>query len=834
MPQKSQHVTGALFDVKPAPGTGAFSRAQAPLSTEVNLRTEPRETRVAVASTAPLEAEPVIRATSRLVSDAEARAELSRMLEESITKEVTFSATLASSEPASAPKPTRARGSLQKPSPALAEQWHQNIASELRRQRPISEYNTMAHLDSQESSVRFASAMHSEEVGEWWSGAATQSPADPTRVVHMPPIRVEMPRRGMRWGSLFIFFIAAGLVTAGMVGLSRYGSELKSRVMRDSTIAIDNLSQAKEHIAELRFHDASANFLSAFEQFSQLQKDVDVFGEGLGALIAKLPGTDAYRTGRNLVRAGTLIADAGHALADAVDKLSSTGAVLQQDANTRALVTEKIRPLAAALVLADANMERASELVADIDPDTLPEDKRAALAAFTAQLPALHTVVRDGMQYVDLLQYMIGIGDDRRFLVLFLNDSEVRPMGGFPGSYGILEFSGGRMSSFTADDIYNPDGQLKEKIVPPMALQHITPHWAMRDAGWFIDGPTSAEATLSFFKKETGLDADGVIALNTKVLGEVLDVVGAIPMPAYNITLKGDTFLEALQREVEYGENRKQNKPKQVIIDAAPLVVDRIASGSREQWLSMLRIFVAALERKDMLMYFRNEDTQAFAREKGFDGHIRSDAGDFLMTVFSNVKGAKTDALTDTRTALQTTVYDAASEHTLTLTRTHRGGDHALPIYNTENPAYVRVVVPRGAQLGAITGNDTPAYTALTTYTDAAPNAMLQNIEQGTDLANGVRVTTEGDRTVFGFWMITKPGMEKTVTLSYSVPRTDAKAYQLTVQKQPGMLLKPLDVAFTFPDAPSVRTESTLTQKDTAWSWSGTLDRDLAIRFTTQ
>ncbi|MEK7515052.1 MAG: DUF4012 domain-containing protein [Patescibacteria group bacterium] len=834
MPQKSQHVTGALFDVKPAPGTGGFSRAQAPLPVEVNLRTQPRETRVAVATTAALESEPVIRATSRLVSDAEARAELSRMLEESVAKEVAFSPTLASSEPIATPKPARARGSLQKPSPAIEERWHQDIATELRRSRPVSEYGAMANLNPEESSVRFASAMRSEEVGEWWSGASTPLPADPTRVIHMPPIRAEAPRRSIRWGALFGFVLVAGLVTAGMVGLSRYGSELKSRVMRDSTIAIDNLSQAKEHIAELRFHDASANFLSAFEQFSKLQKDVDVFGDGLGALIAKLPGTDAYRTGRNLVRAGTLIADAGHALTDAVDKLSSTGAVLQQDANTRTLVTEKIRPLAAALALADANMERAAELVADIDPNVLPEDKRAALAAFSEQLPALHTVVRDGVKYIDLLQYMIGIGDDRRFLVLFLNDSEVRPMGGFPGSYGILEFSGGRMSSFKADDIYNPDGQLKEKIVPPTALQHITPHWAMRDAGWFIDGPTSAETTLSFFKKETGLDADGVIALNTKVLGEVLDVVGEIKVPAYNITLKSDSFLEELQREVEYGENRKQNKPKQVIVDAAPLVVDRIATGGREQWLSLLRIFVGALERKDMLMYFRNEDVQAFAREKGFDGHIRSDGGDFLMTVFSNVKGAKTDALTDTKASLKTTVYNAASEHTLSLTRTHKGGDHELPIYNTENPSYVRVVVPRGAQLGAISGNDAPGYTALTKYTDATVDATLRGIEEGTELANGVRVTTEGDRTVFGFWMITKPGSEKTVTLSYSVPRTNAGAYELTVQKQPGMILKPFDMALSFPDAPKVQTESSLTKGAAAWSWSGALERDLVIRFTTQ
>src|SRR3989344_28805 len=97
----------------------------------------------------------------------------------------------------------------------------------------------------------------------------------------------------------------------------------------------------------------------------------------------------------------------------------------------------------------------------------------------------------------------------KKYLILFQNPSELRPTGGFPGTYGVVTFKDGKLQDLKVDDVYNLDGQLQELIVPPIQLQHITPNWGMRDANWFIDFPTSARKITAFYKKESGYEVDG-------------------------------------------------------------------------------------------------------------------------------------------------------------------------------------------------------------------------------------------------------------------------------------------------------------------------------------
>ena len=65
----------------------------------------------------------------------------------------------------------------------------------------------------------------------------------------------------------------------------------------------------------------------------------------------------------------------------------------------------------------------------------------------------------------------------RHLLVFFENPAEIRPGGGFLGSYADLTIQGGQLTNIDVRDIYDPDGQLKEKVVPPEELQGITRNW---------------------------------------------------------------------------------------------------------------------------------------------------------------------------------------------------------------------------------------------------------------------------------------------------------------------------------------------------------------------
>src|SRR3989338_4365332 len=54
----------------------------------------------------------------------------------------------------------------------------------------------------------------------------------------------------------------------------------------------------------------------------------------------------------------------------------------------------------------------------------------------------------------------------KTYLVLFQNNLEIRPTGGFIGSYGLLTIEDGHVSDFRIFDVYQADGQLKGHVEP--------------------------------------------------------------------------------------------------------------------------------------------------------------------------------------------------------------------------------------------------------------------------------------------------------------------------------------------------------------------------------
>jgi len=104
----------------------------------------------------------------------------------------------------------------------------------------------------------------------------------------------------------------------------------------------------------------------------------------------------------------------------------------------------------------------------------------------------------------------------RKYLVLFMNNMELRPGGGFIGSVGVVEFDQYTLIGLRIYDVYSLDGQLKTHIDPPNPIRKYLsqPHWFLRDSNFSPDFPTNAEEALSFVRKEVGWDSfDGVIGV---------------------------------------------------------------------------------------------------------------------------------------------------------------------------------------------------------------------------------------------------------------------------------------------------------------------------------
>ncbi|OGN08430.1 MAG: hypothetical protein A3J46_05865 [Candidatus Yanofskybacteria bacterium RIFCSPHIGHO2_02_FULL_41_11] len=570
------------------------------------------------------------------------------------------------------------------------------------------------------------------------------------------------------------------------------GSNLKADVVQSGNSAVANLEQARLDLESFNIDEAILDFSNAYEEFSRAEDSLNFMGSILGSVLAEIPGNSQYKSARNLVEAGKIFSQAGQSLAQAANLISQTSLVLSPGNSGITIVSD----LKNALVLSQADIHKAAELLADVDETVIPEEKRQSFLDFKSKLPEITKLIDNGVEYSRFLENLIAFGGSKKYIILFQNPSELRPTGGFPGSYAIMHFQDGQLKEFKIDDVYNLDGQLKENVIPPKELQHITPTWAMRDANWFIDFPASARKIMEFFKKEAGYEIDGVITFNPLIVGKMLEVLGPIELPDYDLTLTADNFLQEIQAEVEYGENRTQ--PKTVLYEFGPKLLEKLYNAQPNQWVAIFDTLFASLESKDMPMYFNDLRLQSFALEKGFAGQVKDVPGDYLMVTATNIKGSKTDIITDTAMKLESEVKGGEVIHKLSITRKHNGGKHKYGFYNRQNPSYIRVLVPEGSELISIDGISRPSNKPLVDYDnlDFEVDDDLAALERSEENKDGYKTYEESGKTGFGFWVVIDPGQTKTTELVYKVPLEINEKYELYIQKQPGLTVDNFDIVF--------------------------------------
>ena len=611
------------------------------------------------------------------------------------------------------------------------------------------------------------------------------------------------------WVSMgtFVFVGLLGwLVVRGSIGA-------KENVIQNSGNAVANLEEAKQKLEGLDFKDAENSFALAYDDLNRASGTLNELGASFLSLFGNLPGLGKVRAANNLVEAGRNISQAGENLASALGTLydSNPLSFLNASAGSGSL-SKLFGEFRAVLIGAQRNIEKADNLLADIDSSVIPEDKQPLLLDFKEKIPQFQAYIGQAIDYSDFLLKFVGTGGKKSYLVLLQNNSELRPTGGFPGTYALVTFEDGNLAKVFVDDIYQIDSNLKENVIPPIPMQHITPNWGMRDANWFADFPASARKVEEFYKKDGGGGVDGVLTITPDVIAEIFKIIGPIDMPEYNLTLDQNNFLTEIQNEVEYQADR--SRPKKILSDLQPKFFERLSQQSPANWLEIFKILTNGVEEKHILAYFNDSALEEAAIKNGMGGEVRGTSGDYLQVVFANVKGSKTDFVTDSSFNLQASIGEGGEiEHILTINRMHKGGDSEFGFYNKDNSAYVKIYVPEGSVLKEIEGQTITDFQPLLDYggSNFKDDPDLESVENGIQHpVGGVDVFEESGRTVFGFWLIVKPKETKSVVLKYITPAAEVVAgnYNFYWQKQSGTDNDYVNFSFKLPYGASVTGKS--------------------------
>lgn len=412
-------------------------------------------------------------------------------------------------------------------------------------------------------------------------------------------------------------------------------------------------------------------------------------------------------------------------------------------------------------------------------------------------LPQIRDYFQKGQKISLLIPQILGQRGVKNYLVLFQNNMELRPTGGFIGSYGILRLENGKLISFEVYDVYQADGQLKGHVEPPAKLKQYLGEatWYLRDSNWDPDFPSSAQVSQWFLEKETQTTVDGTIALTLETAKNILEAIGEIKLSDYNEKITANNLFQKAEYHAELGTFPGSTQKKEFLASLASEIFEEIIHSDREKLFKVGKSILDSLEKKEILIYFNDPELEKKVAELKWEGGIR----DFQKNLPENVF---TDYLmiNEANVGINKANYylQRKIDHEITFSPTGQVQGKLLLIYENLSPsndwpvgnykAYLRIYFKKGSVLSQILLDDPQA----PGFWKSLENTKIDEFE-------------EHDKKIYGFLLEVPFNAKRKVEIDYQASgmiKLESKpaAYLLMVQKQPGSYPSIYNLTLSYPN----------------------------------
>lgn len=424
----------------------------------------------------------------------------------------------------------------------------------------------------------------------------------------------------------------------------------------------------------------------------------------------------------------------------------------------------------------------------------------------------------ENREAVNLLPRLLGFTKPITYLILFENNTELRPGGGFIGVYAVIRMNKGKMEIVKMEGTENLDRYAPADWKPtppkPISEQLKVDRWYFRDANWSPDFSVSAEKALELYKAEKGAAADeidAVAAFTPTVLEELLRLTG--PLTAQGMEFTAENVTEKLEYEVEYGYDDKGvafTERKQIILPLFSALIGKLESGVFANFSDYFSLAEELIKEKQIMAYAPADDLQKIIIAHGLDGRMAESSGDYLLWVDANLAALKTDY------ALKRSLYYEFSEQPdgrlLALAQMAYSNQGEFDWRTTRYRTYARVFVPAGSELVLVEQMN-----------EMGATKKITKFDQGEELG----------KKWFGAFISIEPGQTMYLNFHYLLPSavSDAVAngaYTLLAQKQLGTIASGLTLNLNFGNNIKIAEPAEVQSNwgDKAYKYSGDLRED--------
>jgi hypothetical protein len=364
-----------------------------------------------------------------------------------------------------------------------------------------------------------------------------------------------------------------------------------------------------------------------------------------------------------------------------------------------------------------------------------------------------------------------------------MNNTELRPTGGFLGVYGTVTLREAEIVSMDTNDVYYLDGP-SEVMVRPAPPEPIRKYiginkWYLRDANWSPDFPTAVQVMERFYREEAAVigepapEVHGIIAFTPEVVADALRIIG--PITVEGKTFDADGFTDQLEFEVERGfalEGIPAFARKDIIGVMMDELVDRMMALPLSDLLAVLESVEKNFAESHAVVFMKDEAVQSYILMNDWGGELRDAEMDYLSVIDANLASLKSDPMVDRSIRYSIRLNDEGDfvGHVSIKYDHHGGFDWKTTRYRT----YTRVYVPAGSELLEVRG------------------AMFDDrLKDPAGRPGSADTYEELGRTAFGAFISIEPGESGTLEFVYLLPTLVADGlddgnYALTVEKQSG------------------------------------------------
>ncbi|MEK7547401.1 MAG: DUF4012 domain-containing protein [Patescibacteria group bacterium] len=274
----------------------------------------------------------------------------------------------------------------------------------------------------------------------------------------------------------------------------------------------------------------------------------------------------------------------------------------------------------------------------------------AIVATLVGGFFLLKIIVGDLWIFAPYTNELLGFNKGKNYLIIFQNNNELRPTGGFISAYGLLNLSNGSYK-FEFADSYKLESveNLSPAPKPFVELLKDDPNfkgWYFRDGNFNVDFPTSAKDLEKLYKEQSGntaINFDGVFAVNFELLEDLTSI--------YNIEVQDKkldkqnlfSLLEHEVKNIDIHNVEMLTNRKNILKELVDKLINEI-SKSISKYDDFFEIIDTGLNEKKILLFFKNPEIQKIAEEKNWSGSFNSrNYKNFIYPNIANIGGRKAD-----------------------------------------------------------------------------------------------------------------------------------------------------------------------------------------------